>query len=419
MFKLFKPTLLGLSVAISCSPVFAEQMPSMQDMWKVIQQQQKMLEAQKAKIAQLEGHTETNKAKIVATEEKVEATTQALEQTDNSYSKVSQWFNKTSIGGYGELHYNNLDNQKDGGSDKDELDLHRFVLFFGHEFNEDLRFFSELEVEHALSGDGKSGEVELEQAYIEYDITDNVSAKGGMFLMPFGIVNETHEPPTFYGVERNPVEKNIIPSTWWEGGAGINSHFDNGLSADFGLTSGLYLTEGNSFAVRKGRQKVSKAKASSGALSGRVKYTGVPGLELSLSGYYQNDYNQDQTDSTDGLKMFETHAIYNIQDFTLKALYSQWKLDGDKASAIGADKQKGWYIEPSYKVTPKLGIFARYNVWDNTAGSSSDSEYKQVDLGVNYWLDEDVVLKADYQNQSAPDGKNEYDGFNLGIGYQF
>jgi len=419
MIKLFKPSLLGLTIAISCSPAFAEKMPSMQDMWNVIQQQQKMLEAQKAKIAELEGNTQSNKNKIVATEEKVEATTQAIEKADSSYGKVAEWFDKTTIGGYGELHYNSLDNQKDGGSDKDELDLHRFVLFFGHEFNEDLRFFSELEVEHALSGDGKSGEVELEQAYIEYDINDNVSAKGGVFLMPFGILNETHEPPTFYGVERNPVEKNIIPSTWWEGGAGLNARFDNGLSTDFGITSGLYLTESNSFAIRKGRQKVSKAKANSGALSGRVKYTGVPGLELSLAAYYQNDYNQDQTDDSDALKMFETHAIYSIQNFTVKALYASWILDGDKANDIGADKQNGWYIEPSFKITPQLGVFARYNEWDNAAGNSSDSEYKQIDFGVNYWLDEDVVLKADYQNQSAPDGKNEYDGFNLGIGYQF
>jgi len=412
MKQIITSSLLGLSIAALSFPALAENMPNMEEMWKIIQQQQQMLEAQRNKIKNLENTS-------AQTEEKVEATVAAIENSSTGNSKTAEWLNKTSMGGYGELHYNNLNNKKPGGNDKDEIDLHRFVLFVGHDFSDNLRFFSEFEIEHNIAGEGKNGEVEVEQAYIEYDLTDNTSAKAGVYLMPFGIINETHEPPTFYGVERNPVEKNIIPATWWEGGVSVNSHLANGLSADLGISSGLYLTEGKKFAIRNGRQKVSKAKASSGALSARAKYTGIPGLELSLSAYYQDDYNQDQTGSSDSLSMFETHAIYTNQNLTLKALYASWDLDGDKASSIGADKQQGWYIEPSYKITPKLGLFARYNVWDNTANASTDSEYKQVDFGLNYWLDEDVVLKADYQDQSSPDGKNEYDGFNLGVGYQF
>jgi len=402
---------LSLTLAVSL-PAMAAKTPSMEEMWTMIQAQQKVLEAQKQEISRLKNTSQTN-------EEKIEATTVALEESDKSYGKAKEWFNKTTIGGYGELHYNNLDNKKDGGNDKKEIDLHRFVLFFGHEFNDDLRFFSEFEIEHDIAGDGKNGEVEVEQAYVEYDFNENHSGKAGVFLMPFGIINETHEPPAFYGTERNSVEKNIIPSTWWEGGLGVSSHFENGFSTDVTLTSGLYLTENKDFKIRNGRQKVSKAKADSGALAGRVKYTGMQGLELSLSGYYQDDYNQGETRSSDSLTGFETHAIYSMNDFTVKALYASWDLDGDEANNIGADTQKGWYIEPSYKFSEKWGVFARYNQWDNAAGNSNDSEYKQTDFGVNYWLDEDVVLKADYQDQDSPKGKDEFDGFNLGVGYQF
>ena len=65
-------------------------------------------------------------------------------------------------------------------------------------------------------------------------LTDNAYARTGLFLLPIGILNETHEPDTFYGVERNDVESIIIPSTWWEAGAGLNSRFANGLSWDLG-----------------------------------------------------------------------------------------------------------------------------------------------------------------------------------------
>ena len=144
--------------------------------------------------------------------------TAAVEVVSENYdvvSKTAEWFNNTTIGGYGELHYQNR--SVEGGSHKEEVDFHRFVLFFGHEFTDNLRFFSELELEHSFikdTDDGSSGgEVELEQAYLEYDFNQSASAKAGLFLMPVGIINETHEPNTFYGVERNEVEKNIIPTT--------------------------------------------------------------------------------------------------------------------------------------------------------------------------------------------------------------
>ncbi|MEK9765788.1 MAG: porin, partial [Thalassolituus sp.] len=120
--------------------------------------------------------------------------------------------NGVYLGGYGEMHLN-----LNQGSDN-EIDFHRYVLFVGKEFNDKVRFFSELELEHSLAGDGKPGEVELEQAYVEVDVADNTQVKTGLFLLPVGILNETHEPETFYGVERNNVEKRIIPTTWWEGG---------------------------------------------------------------------------------------------------------------------------------------------------------------------------------------------------------
>ena len=90
-------------------------------------------------------------------------------------------FANTSIGGYGELHYNNIKNNN--GDDKKEIDFHRFVLFIGHEFSDKLRFFSEFELEHSLAGEGKNGEVELEQAYVEYDYSDAITAKVGLFLV--------------------------------------------------------------------------------------------------------------------------------------------------------------------------------------------------------------------------------------------
>jgi predicted porin len=53
------------------------------------------------------------------------------------------------------------------------------------------------------------------------------------------------------------------------------------------------------------------------------------------------------------------------------------------------------------------------------AGNGADTEYTQWDVGVNYWLHPNVVFKLDYQDQDAPAGKKEMDGWNIGVGYQF
>jgi len=318
-------------------------------------------------------------------------------------------FAETTIGGYGELHYNNLDSDIKG--EKKEFDFHRFVLEFGHDFNEKIRFFSELELEHALvkdTADGSNGgEVELEQAYIEMDISDTETVKAGVFLIPVGMMNETHEPPAFYGVERNPVEKNIIPATWWEAGAMYSTYMDNGISYDLAIHSGLNSATGE---VRKGRQKVSNAVADSLAYTARLKYTGTPGLEVAGTLQYQDDMSQGTAVDAVSATLIEAHAKYTTGAFTASALYATWDVD------INTDKQTqtGSFVEASYKLNSKWGVFTRQNNWTNDDGTTDKA---QTDIGFNYWPHEDVVFKADYQMQN--DDAGDFDGINLGVGYQF
>src|SRR6476659_1723069 len=104
---------------------------------------------------------------------------------------------QSPISGYMELHYNNPDTQPA------QLDLHRFVLVFAHTFSPRVRFVGELEVEHAVvEGLEEKGEVEVEQAYVDFQVTRGFNLRAGMLLVPVGIINERHEPPVFNGVER-------------------------------------------------------------------------------------------------------------------------------------------------------------------------------------------------------------------------
>jgi Phosphate-selective porin O and P len=405
----------GLVLAL-CTTAAAAATPSPEEMWAIIQQQQ-------AEIARLKEQVASADQEIKETSVKVEATASMVEQgaAAGGHSLASSWTERTQIGGYGEMHYNNLDDQNDNGGDKDEIDFHRFVFYLGHEFSDKTRLFSEVELEHSIAGDGQNGEVELEQAYIEHDLSSSLRFKAGLFLVPVGILNQTHEPDTFYGVERNNVEKNIIPTTWWEGGLALAGEFGQGWSYETAFTSGLKLdVDKSQWKIRDGRQKVSEADASDPAYTANLKYTGIAGLELGATVQYQQDlYQGDYSQDVDAM-LYSAHLSYRNGPFGLRALAATWDIDDaiDNIKA-GADTQEGWYVEPSWMLMRDLGVFARYSEWDNQAGGAGDTEISEWNVGLNYWLEEHVVLKLDYQFQDVPDNQKELEGLNLGVGWSF
>ncbi|MBT8081107.1 MAG: OprO/OprP family phosphate-selective porin [Gammaproteobacteria bacterium] len=407
-------TLGGALLLLASTAVAQEAPPTLEEIWDIVQRQQAEIEMLRRELAEARQGVATSEERIAESEARIEATGDFVE----SLAAVDAAPRATSISGYGELHYNNI---SAASGDTDEIDFHRFVLFFGHEFTNRIRFFSEFELEHSLAGDGKPGEVELEQAYVEYSLDDDMHARTGLFLVPVGILNETHEPPTFYGVERNDVESIIIPSTWWEAGVGIRGNLDNGLSWDAAIHSGLAMpTEGGSaFRVRSGRQKVAEAIASDMAATLRLRYTGIAGLDLSASYQYQSDPSQLAGDGLDSGQLFTAHAIYEHDRFGLRALYGQWSFDGDAVEAADVDRQTGWYIEPSFRLNEKWGLYARYE--DIDAAREQD-RFKQSEFGFNYWPTEGVVLKMDFRSREfdlPALGDADFDAFDLGFGYSF
>ncbi len=373
---------------------------------QTLAQLQAQLAAAQQEIAALKTENQQIKQQVAATGEAVEQ----AEQT--AAARGPSWAEKTSLGAYGEMHWNSLQS-------KDEIDFHRFVLFLGHEFDDRTRLFSELELEHSVASADDEGEVELEQAYIEHDLTGSQHARAGMFLVPVGILNEHHEPDAFYGVERNPVETAIIPTSWREAGIGLRGDLAPGIGYDVAVHSGLKTDlMGDAFVIREATQEGSHAVAEDPAMTARIKYTAIPGLELALSGQYQDDLTQGEAKRARAF-LWETHAVLQRGPFGLRALYAGWDIGGDQAQALGRDQQNGWYVEPSWRLSDQWGVFARYNRWDTAAGDGADSAFKQIDVGVNYWLSEQVVLKLDYMDKNGPTSDLDDHGVNAGVGFSF
>ena len=347
----------------------------------------------------------------------------------------------TSLFGYGEFNYNRY---RDADRTS-KADLRRFVLGVGHRFNDQLTFKSELEFEHGVVSKDDEGEAELEQAYLNYQFSDAVNAKGGLFLIPLGILNETHEPPTYYGVERNEIETRIIPTTWRELGVGVHGLLAQSLRYDVGITTGFNAgkLDEHDTGVRSAHQEGSKADAHDLSVYGALNYI-APGV-LVGGGYFTGNTGQNGQANpmlkgvAARLRLWDVHAKYAIAGFDLQALYASGTLgDADKINAAilatspepfaAPKKFKGWYAQAAYHLYQKgdvdLAPFYRYERYDITQeedpanGLFQDpNNFERVStVGFNLRIHPQVVVKADYQDYRTDKNKSR---FNIGLGYMF
>ena len=180
---------------------------------------------------------------------------------------------KLTIGGYGEVHYSNSTGPDTPGL----VNVKRFVIYAGYAFNERITLHSELELEDTrIEGGESGGEVALEQAYLDYRFSNAFTLRTGLLLPPIGIINETHEPPSFNGVERPDFDNDVIPTTWRDIGVGAVGQIPgvNGLSYRVFLVNGLkaegFTRRGRAF-VRGGR-RAEEASFANPSFTGRVEY---------------------------------------------------------------------------------------------------------------------------------------------------
>ena len=348
---------------------------------------------------------------------------------------------KTTIGGYGELHFNM--SMPEGGGDRDtEIDLHRLVLFFAHRFDERFRLYIELEVEHALVGDGAPGEVGLEQAFIDWQILDNnaLTLRTGIVLVPMGIINQWHEPPIFHGVERPRVDASVIPTTWREAAIGVTGEPIEGLRYEAYLMSGLDASGfSGSNGLRGGRQKVAEAITNGPAFSGRLEIEPTLGMVAGASLYVGfAGANTDAVDKMVNVTGASADWRMHKRGFETKALVAYFHVtdtdalrvvptgETDPVSDVGSNIF-GAYGEVAYDVlfchasTHALLPFVRLEYYDTTLGESATFNRPSVidfTAGLTYRPIAQVAFKADFllRRPSSGTGSNV---FNLGIGWMF
>ncbi|MGE0042469.1 MAG: hypothetical protein AB7H88_13270 [Vicinamibacterales bacterium] len=332
-----------------------------------------------------------------------------------------------SIAGYGEMLYENVDGRTP------RIDFLRAILYAGYRFDDRFIFNSEIEVEHA-------DEISVEFAYLDYRLRDDLTIRGGMLLVPLGLVNEFHEPTVFVGARRPETEQRIIPSTWRENGVGILGG-RGWVNYRLFAVNGLKATGFSAAGLRGGRQKGAQALAANWGLAGRLDVTPVPGVFGGV-GLYRGGSGQDLVDSGRAdvaTTIMEFHGQAQVRGFDVRGLFARATLDDVTAlnRALGlsgarsvGETLEGGYVQVGYnvlsQVAPRTSLMPFYRFEQINTQSSvptgflADPAQDQTfhTFGVELKPIGQIVVKADYQRVTnrAGTGRNQ---FNVNLGYVF
>jgi hypothetical protein len=328
-------------------------------------------------------------------------------------SKVYGVSQGISFGGYGEFYFASPYGDTETTGKVNTTDFYRFITYVGYKFNDWIVMNGEIEYEHATTSgnyQGKSGSVSVEFAYLDFLFHPAINVRGGNLLVPMGIVNLIHEPPTYWGNFRPFVESSIIPSTWREMGMGAHGNFGS-VSYSAYVLNGFNGSKFDAKGVRSGRQKGNRAiwEDVGGVLALDYNYNNTLRVGGSVyGGGADQGLVLDESDAAVSVnnRIVEGHADFRSGGFRGRALVAASHItnaaalsralytdSGELTQQVPVD-QFGWYVEAGYDFAPFLDKNARYSLTPWIRYEDYDLQYNVSDetgLPANPALDGSIV----------------------------
>ena len=340
---------------------------------------------------------------------------------------------KATIGGYVDVMYNILSRQNLDNPSRNSFGQQRLVPFIFADITDHVKFAAEIEFERGATNSAQGdGSISVEFAQLDYLIDEMINLRGGILLMPVGKFNLLHDSPLNDLVDRPMVSRIIIPSTWFESGAGIyGTFYPTTLSkVDYEIyaVNGVSSTAGaiTDLGVRSARGSVSRDRDDNKGVVGRVAFSPMLGIEVATSGYYSQFRPAMGTVGQSSLSIFAVDWTLQRGPFELIG-ESAWSwisnngVTGVAGSPIGPGKMYGYYIQANYHFMPEIlkrlapthftdaSIFTFTVRWEqvdtdtdnrtlgglNTFGNRR--ELDRLTVGMNFRPVEDLVFKANWQ----------------------
>lgn len=406
---------------------------------------------------------------------------------DGKVKKLANALSRFSIGGYGEAvtsrnfysqHFNRYRNPATYKNDDSHgrFDLPHVTLNLGYNFGHGWTMGMEIEFEHggtenAVEIDAdesgeyeaeteRGGEVALEQFWINKAFWGGkFNIKAGEIIIPVGEINAYHMPNDFFSVYRSEGEAKMLPNTWHQVGISLwgrisdwryEAIFTSGLDAErFGHNCYVHYGATSPYEYKLGNVYAGAA---------RIDNYSIPGVRLSLSGYY--GYTFKNTERKASASYDKVHGALAIGSLGLEMKRWNWIVRGNATySHLGnaakmttfmnaypkhtqqdgspskhspiASNAYSVSLEAGYNIFSQIGslsdkqklyIFGRYEDYNTYAAGKQKVAYKydrvkRMAVGVNYSPIKQITIKGEYSNRFLSHGYNNEPSVSLGITY--
>ncbi len=402
------------------------QQRAMQEQLKTMQEKIKELERkEKSRLAVEIPANHANQESIINKVAELESEVDFLqEQQDNFLTKLDE---RVEFGLYTTIEYENFQNT-DSVFDAKNMEF----LATAH-LTDRLAAFAEIEFERTAktSSGSRQGEVEVEQAWLEYAINEYFNPRFGVILVPFGKYNLEHFEPFRELTDRPIAMRRVVPVTWAEAGVGFTGGAFPGKKLgswlkDFTLDYQFFVVNGltnelTDTGIRNARGAFGNDNNNNKAMVGRLGIIPFSSAEVGFSGYF-GDYD----DNGHKINGFNVDWEFTRGPFELLGEYALFDLERGGFESDGTtlvpDDMRGIYIQTNYHFwfdflnntflgrkfdNPTFTAAIRYdNVRiddDGDVGTGANKE-ERLTIGLNYRPVETWVFKLDYQFNN---GKNE------------
>lgn len=399
---------------------------------------------------------------------------------NDSVNQKKPFISRLQFGGYGEVAYSwnffsdNVNRYSHASDYKDvkghgRFDLPHVVLMIGFDFGKGWSMGSEIEFEHGGVESAveleqeevgeyekeieRGGEVTLEQFWIQKSFMPQLNIRAGHMVVPVGATNTHHLPTEYFTVYRPEGEYQIMPCTWHQTGLSIwgkagKWRYEGMVLA--GLNSGFFSKD--EWIKNGAASPFEFTPANRIGFAARVDNYSIPGLRLSLSGYYGNSFNN--TLQSDNGKYKDVKGAVSILSFDLEYKSAGWIIrgnadwghlgDAEKISeynrgqsstspykrthvgknAVAAGAEGGYDLMRLWNkhTDQKLYLFGRYEYYDAYIPGKNSPDYSWTDrhriaAGINYYPMKQIVIKAEFSERFLHRQYNNEPSISLGVAY--
>jgi hypothetical protein len=286
----------------------------------------------------------------------------------------------------------------------------QFGLIFSNEVAAKIDYVAEIRFK-------EESRIELERAWVGFNLSDLLNFKLGLYIVPFGKYNQANRPHQTMLINAPLIVEKIFPSSWRDIGVKLEGRTGSIYYSAY-LGNGLYENEDLGRSQQFKDNNLDKAKGA------RLGLALSQSLEVALS-YYRGKYDEENERD---LILQGIDLIWSSEGLQILSEYLKATLKNPENFSEG--KVEGYYVQASFEsgnLRPVVS-YQRLKYEDPFHGQGFTSlglgdgiseEKNRWSLGLVYFASENVFLKFEYDFNREKDPELKDNSYSFQVSLSF